>query len=687
MESENANKQPGLPPYLFNAWRFGQHHGLIAKENNELDGWTVSSLVETCLKFQLNAHKTLHETRASKTLTPSSFFSMIAGKILDELNKSDKPEADARAVADSLNTATLQHLLRDPRSTYRVLRAFHSLQQTVEKSSTQNLRRAIDIDEAILQNERYIRSRTEVENEDGKYLVGLSELYTAVRAGPDGPFRVAFTRMEPPKGGLELLDERRPREVCMPLNDRYFTEAFGNATGGLLRGLDWANVLAAGGKVLGTLIMAKGVEESSDVDLYIYGLNAEQANQKVRHIYQVWSDNLPGYTPEKLIVKNPKTINFMATYPHCRIQIVLKLVSSPTEALLNFDLDVCAIGFDGSRVFMLPRCARAIETGYSVFTMDLIWGHYLSDRRETQESRVFKYADRGFGLRILPSYAKSLEEDDLERQCCKDDKMAVDGEYDKDVGSWVGRDRKPHGSKEPGLKTLKRVAYLGQDYVRRFYFGITPLAIFPNCPYPEEWTGELVEDRFIEDWGDDSDFSSEDSDNEVRWGAHAPQYNEDVWKKTYSLTEKRNERRRLAAETGNRQKCPVIQLAKLDTRDMRQGLPDSHRGLGSFELFMRHCEAWRLDAIGYAIFDRQDASSFAYDFGNYDDLPSYQWNSELQLYKFAESMDTYNDELFHSLKEAIRARLPGFDRHSSMSGCQWLSYHLSPRQQPLIHFS
>lgn len=668
MEAENQSSQRELPPFLFNAWRFGQHHENVARKKKELDGWTVSSLVETYLKYQLNAHKTLRENRANKKSTPPSLLSTVVGSILEELNKSDEPEAGARGLAEALNTDTLQHLLRDPRLTYRVLRAFHSIQSDIQTKSAQNPTRVIDIDEAILRNERYIRSRGEAKNQDGKYLVRLSELYSAVGARPI--VQMLFARMDPPKGGLELLDERRDRFVFLQRNDRVFTEAFEIATGGMLRGLDWANVLAAGGKVLGTLCMAKDVAES-DVDLYICGLDGEQANQKVRHIYQVWSDNLPASAPEKLVIKNSKTINFLASYPYCRVQVVLKLVSSPTEALLNFDLDVCAVGFDGSRVLMLPRCARAIETGYSVFTMDLIWGHHLSNRRETQESRVFKYADRGFGLRILPSYAKSLEEDSLEQQCCKLGKINVDREYDKDVGFWVGRDRKPHGSQEPGLKTLKRVAYLGQDYIRRLFFGATPLAIFPTHLFENPFG--LYEDR-LQRW-QNGDYNTVD---ELGWGDHAPWQNEDVWSETFARAEKQNERRRTRGEIGTVPERPTIRLSEFHTRQMRQGLPDGSRGLGSFELFMRHCEAWRLDAVGYVKFDRDDIDMIAYDLGNYDDLPTYKWNSQFQLRKFADALDNHNDELFNNLKQAIMVRLPGINPDPRVRGCKWLSSIFAP---------
>lgn len=164
-------------------------------------------------------------------------------------------------------------------------------------------------------------------------------------------------------------------------------------------------------------------------------------------------------------MKTAKTISFIPQYPKRRIQIVLKLPHSPLENLLRVDLDACAMGFDGTRVFMLPRCARAIETGYSVFTMDLIWGHRLGNRRETQMHRVFKYANRGFGLRILSSYVRSLE------------KRSATGVALSDQGTFQTNGAKVLGGptrifqNEPGLKTLRRIARLAQDFVYRMHFG------------------------------------------------------------------------------------------------------------------------------------------------------------------------------------------------------------------------
>ncbi|KAF9516903.1 hypothetical protein BS47DRAFT_1359908 [Hydnum rufescens UP504] len=148
---------------------------------------------------------------------------------------------------------------------------------------------------------------------------------------------------------------------------------------------------------------------SSDIDIYIYDLNAKQANAKVEHIFQVWKSNLPPAARDKtLVVRNSRTITFFSQYPIKRVQIVMKLVKSPKHVLLNFDLDVCSMGWDGQEVWLLPRAVRALETGYNVFTMNMIEGHYLGERRATQEQRVFKYADKGYGIRILPSYLEAL---------------------------------------------------------------------------------------------------------------------------------------------------------------------------------------------------------------------------------------------------------------------------------------
>ena len=217
-------------------------------------------------------------------------------------------------------------------------------------------------------------------------------------------------------------------------------------------------------------------------------LGPEEANAKVEHIYEAWSRNLPSSVTNRQVVKNAKTINFLADYPNRRVQVVLKLTPSITDILLNCDLDACALAFNGSEVLMLPRFVRALETGSSMFTMDLIWGHHLGHRRASQENRVFKYADRGFGLRILPSYARSLRFDFSSNPKIGSNRPIPENEgtqRNENACKMEGRNRFPNG-REPGLKTLKRIAYLGTDFTHRFALGISPLILLPQLMKAEK---------------------------------------------------------------------------------------------------------------------------------------------------------------------------------------------------------
>lgn len=182
-------------------------------------------------------------------------------------------------------------------------------------------------------------------------------------------------------------------------------------------------------------------------------------------------------------MKNARTLTFLTKYPNRRIQIILKIVPSPTDVLLNFDLDACALGFDGSQIFMLPRFVRALETGSSMFTMDLIWGHRFRNRGASQKTRLCKYAERGFGIRVSPSYARSLESTLPLRSKAGSDPIGSEQHSAKDnevVRTSEQRERFPQG-KECGLKTLKRVAFLGRDFVHRFVYGVSPILLPPQA--------------------------------------------------------------------------------------------------------------------------------------------------------------------------------------------------------------
>ncbi|PVF98262.1 hypothetical protein CPB86DRAFT_873454 [Serendipita vermifera] len=273
-----------------------------------------------------------------------------------------------------------------------------------------------DVDNWIIQNEDWLRQRLEDPKQDWRIglvtLDNCDDVLFSSKSSP--PFRrITRNRLD----GWKCLDAKRSETISIQPGTNSFKEKFEEMTLGQLKGLDWSNIFIAGGIVLGTLLCtgdpSSGSNEeqwkSSDIDIYIYGLNPIQANEKIKHLFTIFRDNLPE-DASILVIRNSRTISFISNFPRRRFQIILKIVKNPAEVLLNFDLDICAMGFDGESVYMLPRASRALETGYNVFTMDMVQGHYLGTRKATHEERVFKYAYKGYGIRILPRYLEALKE-------------------------------------------------------------------------------------------------------------------------------------------------------------------------------------------------------------------------------------------------------------------------------------
>ncbi|KAJ7512442.1 hypothetical protein B0H11DRAFT_1951216 [Mycena galericulata] len=269
------------------------------------------------------------------------------------------------------------------------------------------------VDGWILMNEKWLR-----DGNQAKWQQGLVTLIDFDNAFPSSVLSDSCRTIIRPDSipGYEVLCEAREPHIRIQPSADAFKRTFERMSDGLLKNLDWNNLFVAGGIILGTLLSVDAPDgqphcdprwASSDIDMYVYGLSPSEANQKVKHLFETFHANLPPGTPT-LVVRNCTTITFYARYPLRRIQIVLKLTESPKSVLLNFDLDACAMGWDGATLWMLPRAARALETGYNVFTMSVIHGHYLSNRRASTPERIFKYADKGYGLRILPFYVSSL---------------------------------------------------------------------------------------------------------------------------------------------------------------------------------------------------------------------------------------------------------------------------------------
>ncbi|CAD6920347.1 unnamed protein product [Tilletia laevis] len=193
----------------------------------------------------------------------------------------------------------------------------------------------------------------------------------AIMFGSDGrPFH-HHQRREPT--GAKFFDQLV--QPCVRINSvPQFTGIFDTVTDGILNGLDYDNLLVAGGIVLACLTYAQfegHISPDSDIDIFVHGYSVERTATTISFVPNDASSGLR------------------------KLQIVLRLHQNPGEIIASFDRDEAAVGYDGSEVWLEPRALRDILTGYSVITAKLL--------HATSEARTIKYALRGYGLVLRPN--------------------------------------------------------------------------------------------------------------------------------------------------------------------------------------------------------------------------------------------------------------------------------------------
>ncbi|PGH19662.1 hypothetical protein AJ80_03817 [Polytolypa hystricis UAMH7299] len=168
-----------------------------------------------------------------------------------------------------------------------------------------------------------------------------------------------------------------------------------------LADLDWTNVVAAGSSVITPLLPIpeehnrtkraqrdyyhEQLAPASDVDLFLYGLNEEQAIKKIKQIEACVQGSI---LEETTSIRTKNTITIVSKYPIRHVQVVLRLYKSVSEILTGFDVDCSCFAYDGSQVWATPRAVAAVVTQTN--TID------LTRRSPSYENRLAKYAHRGF---------------------------------------------------------------------------------------------------------------------------------------------------------------------------------------------------------------------------------------------------------------------------------------------------
>ena len=96
---------------------------------------------------------------------------------------------------------------------------------------------------------------------------------------------------------------------------------------------------------------------------------------------QFFRRNNIGYDVE--VVRTGSAVSILARYPYRHVQIVLRIYKSPAEVIMGFDIDACALAYDGQRVWALPRrYAKKKKHNISIYkTYSLIF--FFSTKKKT----------------------------------------------------------------------------------------------------------------------------------------------------------------------------------------------------------------------------------------------------------------------------------------------------------------
>lgn len=154
-------------------------------------------------------------------------------------------------------------------------------------------------------------------------------------------------------------------------------------------GINVENVFVAGGSIFGTLFKAK----YKDIDLFIYGLDEEETENKIKEIIKAIRKlrTITGVYRSVNAITIKTTSKYSDVKPvFLEVQIILRLYKTPSEVIHGFDIDSCCMGYDGDNVYMTPRCAYSLSVGYNTINFERLSPSY--------QYRLLKYARKGMKI-------------------------------------------------------------------------------------------------------------------------------------------------------------------------------------------------------------------------------------------------------------------------------------------------
>jgi len=145
-------------------------------------------------------------------------------------------------------------------------------------------------------------------------------------------------------------------------------------------------LVLAGGALISTIFS----QPIKDFDLFFVDCNQDEA-EKI--MYSVINTLFDEYTFQSITLSACKTSWTLKLGKKCGIfQFIFRLYKNIEEVLLGFDIDSCAIAYDGKNILLSKRCEHALITHTNIVD--------FTRMSPTYEYRLYKYTLKGFDVYI-----------------------------------------------------------------------------------------------------------------------------------------------------------------------------------------------------------------------------------------------------------------------------------------------
>lgn len=138
---------------------------------------------------------------------------------------------------------------------------------------------------------------------------------------------------------------------------------------------------------------------TSDIDIFIVSDTLESAQKTLKETVSTIVKNLEKCQQKPVLFKLANTLTIVTEYPFRNIQIIMHVYNDVDEILNYFDLDCCALAWDGNQVWATPRSIQAVTTRCN--TVDA-WDVGIEIFQNDSFIRLSKYTSLQFGTVFKP---------------------------------------------------------------------------------------------------------------------------------------------------------------------------------------------------------------------------------------------------------------------------------------------